>query len=197
MIGQAARYRLPTAIVVDDFYADPNEVREFALSQEFVAHPEYHRGKRTEEAFMFDGLKERFEDLLGHPILNWGKYRVNGCFQSCVSTDPIVYHADTQTYAGVIFLTPNAPPAGGTKIVRSIHTKERKTYGNDADVVYRHGHYDSTEFETLDQFGNVYNRLILWDAQCIHAASSYFGDNIENGRLFHIFFFDVDLSKGR
>ena len=47
-------------------------------------------------------------------------------------------------------------------------------------------------YEKVDEVGNVYNRLVLWDAQLIHAASEYFGDNPENSRLFHLFFFNID-----
>lgn len=192
MIGKIRQRKNPTVVIVDDFYENPDEVRAFALSQEFVAHPEYHRGQRTERVYLFDGIKERFEQVIGRRIRNWEQYGVNGCFQSCISTDPIVYHSDIQTYAAVIYLTPNAPPQGGTKILRSIHTKKYKCDGFDSNQVYRHGFYDSTEFETVDNIGNIYNRLVIWDAQCIHAASTYFGNSLESGRLFHIFFFDLE-----
>lgn len=181
---------LPTVIVVDDFYTEPDKVREFALQQEFKEHQEYHRGTRTDAVFRFPGIKEKFEKILGRQIVNW-EYGVNGCFQICVSTDPIVYHCDIQKYAAVIYLTPNAPIQGGTNILQSIHTKERKCYGEDGSIVFRNGFYDSTEFEVLDKIGNKFNRLVMWDAQCLHAASAYFGNSVENGRLFQIFFFDV------
>ena len=52
------------------------------------------------------------------------------------------------------------------------------------------GFYDATKFELVDSIGNVFNRLFIFDAQHIHAASQYFGTNKEDSRLFHIFFFD-------
>jgi hypothetical protein len=50
---------------------------------------------------------------------------------------------------------------------------------------------DETDFEMVDRIGNVYNRLILFDAKCLHAGINYFGTNKEDGRLFQLFFFDL------
>jgi hypothetical protein len=51
--------------------------------------------------------------------------------------------------------------------------------------------YDGSNFEKIDEVGNVYNRLVLFNAKHIHAATQYFGDAIDNSRFFHMFFFDV------
>jgi hypothetical protein len=51
---------------------------------------------------------------------------------------------------------------------------------------------DVTAWDTVDLIGNVYNRIVLWDAQLIHAAADYFGHDDETSRLFQIFFFDVE-----
>jgi len=56
---------------------------------------------------------------------------------------------------------------------------------------YPTGHLDPSVFECVDVVGNIYNRLILFDSRMIHAASAYFGDMKENGRLFQLFFFDL------
>ena len=58
--------------------------------------------------------------------------------------------------------------------------------------MFRNGFLDSTEFDLVDTIGNVYNRLILFDAQIIHAAATYFGTTKENSRLFQLFFFDLE-----
>jgi hypothetical protein len=180
----------PSFVVVDNFYNNVDEIREFALEQNFKLHPEYHKGKRTDEVFLFEGVKEQFETILRKKIKNWTN-NVNGCFQSCIGGDQLVYHVDSQDYAGIIFLTPNAPPEGGTTFYRSKHTKCNKING-DYDIVFKHGFLDSTEFEKIDVIGNVYNRLVLFDAKMIHAASLYFGNDIKNSRLFQMFFFDLE-----
>jgi|688.fasta_scaffold280186_1 hypothetical protein len=179
-------------IVVDNFYKNPDEVREFALQQEFIEHKEYHKGKRTDKLFKFPGLKEKFENLLGRKIKNWDTHGTNGCFQYCIGGDQLVYHNDFQTYAGLIYLTPDAPPESGTTFYRSKHTKKMKVEHGESNIVFQNGFLDPTQFDVVDVVGNVYNRLVLFDAQFIHAASCYFGNTISNGRLFQLFFFDFE-----
>ena len=187
---------IPSFVVVDNFYEDVDSVRNFALSLDFQYNKKYHKGKRTNEVYKFDGLKERFESILNCEIRNWWNHDVNGCFQSCIGGEQLVYHCDSQEYAGIIFLTPDAPPQSGTSFYRSRHTKKMKfnLYDeNEFNIVFKNGFLDSTEFELVDVVGNVYNRLVLFDAKMIHAASNYFGNNLNNGRLFQIFFFDLDM----
>jgi hypothetical protein len=186
---------VPSFIVVDNFYKDPDSVRNFALQQNFSYHPDYHKGKRTDGVFRFPGLQERFESILGCKIKNWEQHGTNCCFQHCVAGDQIVYHFDGQEYAGVLFLTPDAPPESGTKFYRSKYTKKMKALSKeDYDVTFQHGFLDPQAFEEVDVVGNVYNRVVLFDAKMIHAASSYFGSTANNSRLFQLFFFDLDQS---
>jgi hypothetical protein len=182
--------KIPNFIVVDNIYEDPDKVRNFALLQKFNEHPNYHKGKRTDEVFLFDGLKEIFEYHLNKRIKDWTKYGVNGCFQYCIAGDNLVYHTDFQEYAAIIYLTPDAPPQTGTSFYRSKYTKE--IINNNTDIVFKNGFLDSTQFELVDQIGNVYNRLIIFNSKIIHAASCYFGNNYNNGRLFQMFFFDLE-----
>lgn len=181
---------LPSFLVVDNFYVDPDSIRAFALQQPMSLHPNNHKGIRSDTVYRFPGLKERFETLLGTPIRGWEDYGTNGCFQVNVAGEQAVYHSDGQTYAGVIFLTPNAPGVAGTQFYRS---KEgiRKPDARNHGEVFRGGFYDSTCFDKLDVVGNVYNRLVLFDAKLIHAADTYFGKEKEDGRLIQLFFFDV------
>lgn len=182
---------LPSFIVIDNFYKDPMSVRNLALEQDFQADTRYFKGKRTKN-FRFNGLKERFEHLLNRKIINWEKYGTNGCFQYCVAEDLHVYHCDKQQYAGVLFLTPDAPIDSGTQFFRSKHTKKMKVSPGEYDMVFAKGYYDSTEFESVDTVGNVFNRIVLFDSQMIHAAPTYFGTKKEDARLFQLFFFDLE-----
>ncbi len=183
---------IPSFIVIDNFYQRPDQVRNFALKQTFDAHPNNHKGKRTNNRFLFSGLKERFEFLLGTKIKDWERYGTNGCFQYCIGGDQIVYHHDGQDYAGVLYLTPNAPSQTGTNFFKSIHTKKMKAEIQDEKIVFKKGFLDKTEFELVDTVGNIFNRLVLFDAKIIHAASEYFGTDINDGRLFQLFFFDIE-----
>lgn len=188
--------------VQDDFYTDPDAVRKLALEQEFHPGPKYYKGFRTGTKYLLPGLKERFEQLLHVQITNWDM-PTNGVFQYCPADTPIVYHSDHQTYAAAVYLTPNAPVMAGTNFYRSKATGlraapttgdsvrtgkspqllEQETYGGKL--------YDKTAWELVDQVGNVYNRLVLWNAKLLHAAGAYFGSEPVNSRLFQLFFFDA------
>lgn len=182
---------IPSFVVIDNVYENPDSVRKFALEQVFTEHKQYHKGCRTDAVFRFPGLKELFESKLGTKIINWEKYGTNCCFQYCIAGDQLVYHYDQQEYAGVLFLTPDAPPNTGSSFYRSKHTRKMKVDDTESSLVFRRGFLDSTEFEMVDTVGNVYNRVVLFDAKMIHSASEYFGTTKENGRLFQLFFFDL------
>ena len=183
-------------VVVDDFYQNPDYVRDFALKQDLIAHPEFHKGCRTDDRFFAPKTKEAFEDALGFKIKSWhseGGY-CNGVFQYCKLGDPLVYHCDQQSWAGAIYLTPNAPYDSGTSFFASKASGVRAATDPNFDytVVFNDDFLDKNRFYKVDEVGNVYNRLVLWNAQLIHAATSYFGQTKEDSRLFHLFFFDVE-----
>lgn len=194
----------PGMVVVENFYDDPDAVREYALTREYQEDNRYHKGARTEEKTIFPGTKEFIEGILHKKITNWDNHVYNGVFQYCIAQDALVYHTDHQTYAAVIFLTPDAPSECGTSFYRSkfngmMHAPtaqdcERlgKSAAELSDEMFAGNYYDKTRWETVDVIGNVYNRMVLWDAQKVHAASEYFGDDLHNSRLFHMFFFDAE-----
>jgi hypothetical protein len=190
-------------IVVDNFYSDPDLIRDFAMKNLTYKPSNYHKGSRATDRFILDGTKEKFEEIIGRNITNWNhESYANGIFQYCTADQPIVYHIDTQQMAAVVFLTPNAPVNTGTSFYKSKVTgsfgfdeNERmtevyeKTFkGTNKEMNF----YDDSHFEKVDEVGNVFNRLVIWDATRIHAASKYFGDDIENARFFHLFFFDLE-----
>ncbi len=178
-----------TTWVVDNFYADPMAVRNFALKQEFVEEKDYYKGCRTKHQYFLPGTKEAFEKIMGIQIREWESHGMCGKFQYCTAQDSLVYHHDGQTWAAMIYLTPDAPYDCGTSLFAS-KNGARKSSDANIGTAFDGGFYDSTKFDLIDSIGNVFNRLFIFDAQNIHAASKYFGQTIEDSRLFHIFFFD-------
>ena len=178
-----------TTWVVDNFYADPMAVRNFALKQEFVEEKDYYKGCRTKHQYFLPGTKEAFEKIMGIQIREWESHGMCGKFQYCTAQDSLVYHHDGQTWAAMIYLTPDAPYDCGTSLFAS-KNGARKSSDANIRTAFDGGFYDSTKFDLIDSIGNVFNRLFIFDAQNIHAASKYFGQTIEDSRLFHIFFFD-------
>ena len=198
----------PNLIVIDNFYKNPDEIRDYALKLNYEP-PENHGavGYRSESGRkILDGTKELFEKLLHKSILNgnsigeWN-YSTNGCFQWCNASVPIVYHSDSQQYAGIIYLTPDAPPNTGTSFFRHKKYKLRnseifsKSDWYESDLKYKEPHLDKTQWEIVDSIGNVYNRLVIFNAQQIHGVTEYFGEDINNSRLFQLFFFNLENSN--
>lgn len=195
--------KAPALVVVDNFYSDPEAVRAYAMSLDFNPNVKYHKGSRTEVKTIFEGTKESFEKLLGRKISVWEEHIYNGVFQYCTAEEPLVYHTDNQSYAAVVFLTPDAPPECGTSFYRSKFNglmayptpADCKKHAKSADELFEEmfagNFYDKTRWDLVDTVGNVYNRLVIFDAKRVHAASAYFGNSMQNSRLFHMFFFDV------
>lgn len=186
-----------SVFVVDNFYENPDDLREFALSQQFDEGGlgRGYIGRRTAQQFLFDGLKEQFENIMGKTISKWKEYGMNGRFQVAWSGEPLVYHCDSQMWGGLIYLTPEAPYQCGTTLYADKKSRARTYYDDGWDDYWKNTpgdcHLDGTPFEPVDVLGNVYNRLFIFDASCIHSASQYFGTNRENARLWQMFFFDT------
>ena len=110
-----AANKKPRLWIVEDFYDDPDSVREFALNQQYFDDPGFI-GKRTRQQFFFPGMKEKFEQAMGMRITNWESHGMNGHFQHNVAGEAITWHTDFQKFAGLIYLTPNAPYSAGTRM---------------------------------------------------------------------------------
>ena len=187
------------SIIVDDFYSNPDEVREFALSLDFNVDGNYP-GHRTESR-LNDGTKERIQNIVrpyAGEILNWGS-TYSGSFQYTTALDRSWIHSDSASnWAGVLYLTPNAPISAGTGLFkhketglrgwnRFEHTEEET---QNAPHI-REGH-DYTKWDMVDRIGNIYNRLILYRSDNYHVSLDYFGKDKFDGRLFQVFFFTTE-----
>jgi len=188
------------AWIIDDFYEDPDAVREYALSARYFDKDHGGVGWRTRKQYIFEGVKEKIEETMGMNITNWADfYPICGVFQSGFGdrngVPPLVYHTDEQKWAAMVFLTPNAPFETGTKIVAN---KKNKIYhSSQSDNVLdffpqQETFCDGTLFEDVDVFGNVYNRMVIFDGHSIHSSCGYFGHSISTGRLWQMFFFDAE-----
>lgn len=176
--------------VVDNFYSNPGEVRDYALTQvEYDQDIRWYKGLRSKTVYRPEGIKEEFEHIIGQKIIDF-ESGYNGVFQLMMSSDPQVYHYDTQRWAAMIYLTPNAPLESGTRLHKSKRNFTRHRDNPGSDHAFEGDFYDSTKFDITDQAANIYNRLVIMDAGCFHSAGPYFGNTMESGRLTHLFFFD-------
>jgi hypothetical protein len=182
--------RTPLMFIVDNYYANPDEVRDYALTQvEYEQDLRWYKGFRSKATYRPEGMKESFERIMGERIIDFESC-YNGVFQIMVSSDPQVYHYDSQRWAAMIYLSPNAPIESGTRLHKSRRNATRHRDEPMADDAFRGDFYDSTIFDVADSAANIYNRLVIMDAGCFHSAGPYFGNTLETGRLTHLFFFD-------
>lgn len=187
------------SLIIDDFYSNPEDVRKFALQQEFKVRGNYP-GERT-ESYLNDSVKENLQNVLepfAGKVTNWGG-GYSGSFQYTTARDRSWIHSDSNTkWAGVCYLTPNAPLSSGTGLF--IHKETGlKSWAHhefeEDDPQFQLTSRDSqdyTKWEMVDRIGNVFNRLILYRAENFHVSLDYFGTDKESGRLFQVFFFNTE-----
>lgn len=187
-------------IIVDDFYNNVDEVRKFALSQNFDVEGNYP-GKRS-GCLINDSTRENIQKIVephGGKITDWlesDKY--TGSFQITTSKERSWVHSDNVNksylfnpfnyWGGVLYLNPDAPLEGGTSFYRSKINKSiyNHNYDHLASDVYSQ---DMTKWDIATEVKNIYNRLILFRGDQWHSSSTYFGHDNETGRLTQVFFF--------
>lgn len=203
--------RSPDVIVVDDFLTHPDQVRTLALAQEYEPDLRYYKGVRSNQRFLWPHLREEFGRLIGRKVTEWLGHPANGVFQQTSFRDPLVWHHDEQRYAAAIYLNPNPPRGAGTSFWRDRtygcrrrpgSPSERQRLGSEEAVraaeatvydPYNIVHDDN--WELVESVAGIYNRLVIWDADLFHSATSYAGF-VEGTdlptRLVQLFFFDAD-----
>jgi hypothetical protein len=203
--------------VIENFYANPDAIRKFALAQSYTfcherTNLEYvYPGSRTKDLFDLDSsLHEKIcKKLISvfhnteHDYMRWA---LSTNFQSVTEEyQQGVIHTDHDTiFAGVLYLTPDAPLNSGTSLFKKNKTFNEKKYLsalNENDVKFRAGEiimntdYHSM-FDEIVRVNNVYNTLIIYEGRHYHAANQFFGKTIKDSRLAQVFFVNkIDAQK--
>ena len=179
-------------LIVDNFYNNPDQLRDYALSLEYNVVGNYPGARSA--PYLPQDVKSAIQHVImsaGGNVTHWFEESgYTGAFQICTSKDRTWIHADTfNTWAGVCYLTPDPPLSAGTALYRRKQTKEYEKTNSD---ISDYDGYDYTKWEMTDYISNKYNRLILYRGNLYHASVDYFGDSLENGRLFQTFFFNTE-----
>lgn len=210
------------SLCVDNFYKNPDEVRNFALSLEYFKHPGNYPGVRTNYLHDIDNhFFTEFCNKLFSLYFNYDKenvcYNVRTCFQKIYAysedkNSPLNsgwYHEDSGGFvaAGVIYLNPYADMNAGTTIgcVKPNCTIDldalewrNKLYADELidRKEYQHKIIDhNMKFDKTLEFKNLYNRLIMYDTQYWHKESNFFANETEP-RLTQVFFVSQIDSEG-
>ena len=92
-------------------------------------------------------------------------------------------------------MTPDAPTNSGTSFYKFIENNcihLQDTIKKDCLNYVRKYNSDVTKWYEIDSIGNIFNRLIIYNSHYFHRATTYFGSDINDGRLFQVFFFDTE-----
>lgn len=192
----------PNLVVIDNFFENPDEVRNFGLRLpfDFIAHYPGMRTRGLPEDKSLE-LKLKFESLLGKKISRWdtfdgdNKKHMNTCFQLCLKDDTTWVHHDYTSWAAIVYLTPDADPDSGTGLFNHKETKVSAWIKDDPTTEYNNtpDMYDLSKWELSVEVKNKYNRMIMYKANQYHRSMiPGFGNNYVSGRLTQVFFFDID-----
>lgn len=194
-------------IIVDDFYDNPQEVRDRALSVEYP-EPEggyTYPGKNSKGSYYNDEVHGAFEKLVKGGL---NPADQNGYFR--ISLEGVKHKQDVHVDPGwdwgaVIYLSKpeDCIAEGGTSFWR--HNDLHWDWcPNDDEHAQAYGYptYKEAWWTTVYGMGQnreewtrymlcpmKYNRLVLFRTRLWHSHSENFGDTLENGRLVQLFFF--------
>ena len=164
-------------IIVDNFYEDPDSIRNYALSLKYNQPKDFtednvgwlgYRCFTRSDSFALDLSKRlkkancNFTAMMYYfhycleETKNFNAYNMD-FHEYKIHTDPIA------KFAGVIYLHPDPPKNTGT----SFYTDKK---------------------EYVSSIENKYNRFICYPSNIYHGPTDLFGDTKENGRLTLTFF---------
>lgn len=169
-------------IIIDDFYSDPNAVRQKALDGQYHAPPgKTSRLAKTAKCSEPE-IKAMCELLLPH-IQETDIVGVNIVFRyTLASTEKKTHcHVDGCSYAGIVYLSLPEHCAGGTTIFRHKPTGDEIHHPEHSHL---YDFRDESQWEIIKEVDMRHNRLVMYPGQLFHSITPvFFGDNIANARL--------------
>lgn len=162
------------ALQCDNFFENPNLIRECALAQTY-REPDTNEswlGLRTEDLDIEIGglnIDKYIKDKVKQWLPNVPDFDLTLVFHLLPENvrgdmgDKFEYlqsHTDSEVvhFAGVVYLTPDAPLNSGTSFFEDVNNK-------------------------LGSVENVYNRFVFYPADIIHSPTNPFGETKEDSRL--------------
>ena len=185
--------------IVDDFYPNPDKVREKALKEFFYPGRKGTKtmfpgdrtlGRITLENFLY--VKNRLETIIGKRMIHFPRDNSNTAFtlgketkhsllnwvhHDCAHlTEAITKEFDGNAWASVCYLSPDAPATHGTALFMSeksgkIYKTDDHSYGlSSFKDFWEYGNApEGEDFQMHSYISNMYNRLIIYPADYWHA----------------------------
>jgi hypothetical protein len=193
--------------IVDAFFDDPDSIRDQALNCDFnirLTAP----GPRALCPLNISQITSKKILAL---LIDMNQHIVEGnidlCFQiTSKDLSEGWVHTDVGRdvyFAGVVYLTPNAPLDGGTSIYKpkekefnpdlfnSLQTIKKDFYTcntNNLKEFTESREKNNDMFLKTIEVSNVYNRLVMYPANEFHSENKLFGSTKEDSRLTLVFF---------
>lgn len=202
--------------VISDFYTNPDEIRKYALAQQYTYCHEMKDigyvfpGRRTKELrelsqSLYEKVCVKLINVFHIPEHDVMRWQIDTSFQIVEGRyGHGLIHQDANTvFAGVLYLTPNAPINAGTSLFKKNKNYDDELYWklikeND-ERFKRNESIDFSYhamFDEVVRVNNVYNSLILFEGDIHHCANDFFGEEKHNARLAQVFFIKkIDANK--
>ena len=202
-------------LIIDDFYDDPQAVRNAALHTDYARQVDgaNYPGDNSAEAFEVQGLNEVVSNVVHEPLVGTpgsGHCRFRIATAGAESRARARMHVDGQSYwSGIVYLTLPEHCRGGTEFYRHkelgtdrapIYDHEVAALGKQScaqftqEIIRRDGK-DPSKWEHLMTVPMQFNRCVLFRPWFWHTSGESFGDCGENARLIQLFFFTLDKSR--
>jgi hypothetical protein len=166
-----------SVIVIDNFLSNIDTIRSEALSLKYTKSEIDTKGWKGYRCLDNTDLANDICSLVKQELVNrnslFTDIDIKSYFHYTTSDTDISnkIHKDFESdYAGVLYLTPNAPTNTGTAIY------------NDMGI-------------EISNIENIYNRLTIYPANLWHALKDTFGNDIETGRLTLTMFISFNQKK--
>lgn len=201
--------------IIDNFYPDPDLIRNFALSQEFKSSENGGwPGKRTKDIIELDEELHNFfiKSIMNvfYPMEFEYECEFETSFQLIESRNENQYnsknrgwlHHDAVIFGGVVYLTKDPEPNTGTSIYKpkkGHHQHKQLWVKTKSEDYLNESSISDEDYENImnDQYSlfdetitveNVYNRCVLFGGNVIHGAKTFGTRKGKNARLTQAFF---------
>jgi hypothetical protein len=189
-------------LAIDNFYDDPDSIRNIALSCEYYDDKVSNSfkfgnapwpGKMSVKSHSPAWVDAKISKLLGKNLrqmrdIDSGKFRISQ--ENTISANML--HADgisDEYYAGVVYLTPDKENIPGTIFYRHLPTNSDKLLSNEHlnDISKNNEFNDMNKWQVLLTSNIIYNRLIIYPSNKFHGIGPVFGDTDDEARLIQLF----------
>jgi len=199
--------------ILDNFYENPDLVRDFALSLEYFPSDGKWPGFRTDAIskinpnffkIFLNKIFSLFFDL-NHTDVSWEVETTFQLVQSFsndkndIKNNGWIHSDGDYIFSGVIYLNPNPKEGWGTSIykikqnenfnytdkTKFLHYSNSKDF-NEEDYIKEKTLCNSKFIESI-RVENVYNRIILFEASEFHGVPSFYSED-NDPRLTQVFF---------